>query len=135
VHLFSAFYHHQLDITKFNRAVICLITNVVDASTIKDFRPISLHNCCLKFFTKVLTSRLHPILDRFIGMNQHAFLKGYNIMDNVITAHKFLHFVHKSKEPGLLLKLDFEKTFDNVNWTYLLNIFKQRVLILNGLNG
>jgi Reverse transcriptase (RNA-dependent DNA polymerase) len=125
VHLFSEFYHHHLDISKFNRAVICLIPNVIDTSTIKDFRPISLHNCCFKIFMKVLTSRLHPVLDRFIRLNQYVFLKGRNIMDNVISAHKILHYVHRSKEPGLLIKLDFEKVFDNVDWNYILNTFKQ----------
>jgi hypothetical protein len=33
--LFSEFYHHKLDITKFNRAVFCLIPKVIDTSTIK----------------------------------------------------------------------------------------------------
>jgi Reverse transcriptase (RNA-dependent DNA polymerase) len=99
---------------------------VVDISTIKDFRPVSLLNCSFKFFTKVLTSRLYPVLDRLIGFNQHAFLKSRNIMDNVIAAYEILHFVHRSKEPDLLLKLDFEKAFDNVDWNYILNTFCQR---------
>jgi Reverse transcriptase (RNA-dependent DNA polymerase) len=47
-------------------------------------------------------------------------------MDNVIAAHEILHSVKQSKEPGILLKLDFEKAFDNVDWSYLLNTFKQR---------
>jgi Reverse transcriptase (RNA-dependent DNA polymerase) len=126
VHLFSEFYNHSLDIAKLNRALICLIPKVVDTVTIKDFRPISLLNYSFRIFTKVLTSRLHPVLDRLIGFNQHAFLKGRNIMDNVIVAHEILHSVKSSKEPSLLLKLDFEKAFDNVDWNYILNSFKQR---------
>jgi Reverse transcriptase (RNA-dependent DNA polymerase) len=72
-----------------------------------------------------LTSYLHSILDRLIGVNKHAFLKGHNFMDNVISAHEILYFIKHSKEPSLLLKLDFEKTFDNVDWNYLLTILKQ----------
>jgi hypothetical protein len=90
VQLFSAFYHHQLDISKFNRVFIWLIPKVYDISTVKDVRPISLLNCSFKIFTKkVLTSHLHPVLDRLIGVNQHAFLKGCNIMNNVIAAHEY----------------------------------------------
>jgi hypothetical protein len=44
-------------------------------------------------------------------------------MDNVISAHEILHYVHRSKEPGLLLKLDFEKSFDNVDWNCIMHIF------------
>jgi Reverse transcriptase (RNA-dependent DNA polymerase) len=103
-----------------------LIPKVVDTSSIKYFRPISLLNCSFKIFTKVLTTRLHPILDCLIGLNQHAFLKGKNIMDNVIAVHEILHSIKSTKEPGLLLKLDFGKTFDNDDWNYILNTFKQR---------
>jgi Reverse transcriptase (RNA-dependent DNA polymerase) len=114
-----------LDIARFNRAIICLIPKVADTSTIKDFYPISLLNCNFKIFTKVLISRLHPILDRLIGFNQYAFLKDQNIMDNIIYAHEILHFMHHSKEPGLLLKLDFKKAFDNIDWNYILNTFRK----------
>jgi Reverse transcriptase (RNA-dependent DNA polymerase) len=126
VFLFSEFYHHRLDIAKFNRTIICLIPKVVDTSTIKDVQPISLLNYSFKIFIKVLTSRLHPVLDRLIGFNQHVFLKGQNFMDNVISAHEILYSMHRFKEPGLLLKLDFEKTFDNVNWNYIQHTFLQQ---------
>jgi hypothetical protein len=44
-------------------------------------------------------------------------------MDNVIADHEILHSVKQSKESGLLLKLDFTKNFDNVDWIYLLTTF------------
>jgi hypothetical protein len=78
IQLFSDFYNHRLDIAKFNRAFIYLIPKLSTTTTttvVKDFRPISLLNCNFKFFTKVLTSRLHLVLDRLIGVNQHVFLK------------------------------------------------------------
>jgi hypothetical protein len=34
---FTDFYHHKLDISKFNRALICLIPKVSDIKTIKYF--------------------------------------------------------------------------------------------------
>jgi Reverse transcriptase (RNA-dependent DNA polymerase) len=121
--MFTAFFNHQFDLSKLNRALICLIHKVVDTDSIKDYRPISLLNCSFKIFTKVLATRFLPVLNRLIGMNQHAFLKGRNIMDNIIVAHEILHSINQTKEPGLLLKLDFEKAFDTVDWNYLLSTF------------
>jgi Reverse transcriptase (RNA-dependent DNA polymerase) len=80
----------------------------------------------IRFFSSVLTNRLYPIVDRLIRPNQLAFLKGRNILDAVVTAHEIHHHVKLTKEQGLLLKLDFEKDFDNVDWSYLLSIFQQR---------
>jgi hypothetical protein len=64
---------------------------------------------------KVLSYRLHLMLDKLIDLNQHVFLKDHNIMDNIIIAHEILYFVHRSKQPSILIKLNFEKAFDNVN--------------------
>lgn len=35
--LFNAFYHHNLDVCKFNLASICLIPKREDAITVRDF--------------------------------------------------------------------------------------------------
>jgi Reverse transcriptase (RNA-dependent DNA polymerase) len=113
--MFTFFFNHQFDLCKLNRAIIHLVPKVIDIASIKNYRPISLLNCSFKIFIKVLTTRFHLILNRLIGMNQHVFLKGKNIMDNVIAAHEILHSIKQTKEPDLLLKLNFEKTFDNVD--------------------
>jgi hypothetical protein len=44
----------------------------------------------------------------------------------VVTVHEILHHVKLTKEQGVLLKLDFEKAFDNVDLSYLLSIFEHR---------
>jgi Reverse transcriptase (RNA-dependent DNA polymerase) len=64
-------------------------------------------------------------LDILIGPSQLAFLKGHCIFYATIAAHEVLHHVHSSKESNFILKLDFEKVFDNVDWSYLLTMFKQ----------
>jgi Reverse transcriptase (RNA-dependent DNA polymerase) len=61
-----------------------------------------------------------------IGPNQLAFLKSRYSLDVVVTVHDVLHHVKIHKELGILLKLDFEKTFDNIEWFYILTTFKNR---------
>jgi hypothetical protein len=41
-----------------------------------------------------------------------------------------LHELQRKKQKGLILKLDFEKAYDKVNWTFL-----QQVLRMKGFSG
>lgn len=133
--MFQDFYDHNFDLSCLNRVLICLIPKVKDVSSIKNFRPISLLNCSYKIFIKVLSNSFFSVLDRIIGSNQIAFLKGRYTLDAVVTAHKILHYSDTHDEHGLILKLDFETAFDIMDWKYLLTIFKQRDLMKNGSNG
>jgi hypothetical protein len=33
------------------------------------------------------------------------------MLKSVVIAHEIVHSIHKSKEPGVILKLDYEKTY------------------------
>ena len=35
-----------------------------------------------------------------------------------------LHLLHSSNRPSVMLKLDFEKVFDNINWEFLIDSLK-----------
>jgi Reverse transcriptase (RNA-dependent DNA polymerase) len=124
--MFEDFYRGNLDIFKLNRATLCLIPKVPNASLVTDFRPIILLNCSYKIFSKVLANRLQVVLNDIIGDSQSAFLKGKYILDCVVTAHEVMYQVHKVKEEGLLFKVDFQKVFYYVSWIYLLDTFIQR---------
>lgn len=124
--ILQSFYNRTLDISKLNLASIILIPKKTDAVTIKNYRPISLINCSFKIITKLLTNRLAKIIDPLIDDSQAAFIKGRLIGDNIICAHEVLHSVRLSKQKGILLKLDFEKAFDQVNWEFLFEILEAR---------
>jgi hypothetical protein len=55
------------------------------------------------------------IMDKLIDHTQSAFIKDRCIYDNIICAQQVLHQVRKTKTKGILLKLDYEKTCDNIN--------------------
>jgi len=49
-----------------------------------------------------------------ISDHQTAFIKGRQILDNVLIANEAIHFLKKRKGKGYLFKLDFHKAFDSV---------------------
>lgn len=99
---------------------------------IKKIRPISLVNCSFKLLSKILTNRLETIMARLIDDSQSAFLKNRYILDNIVLSQEIIHFYQISKQQGVVIKVDFEKTYDKINWNYLLEILKIGVLNLSG---
>lgn len=124
--LISAFYNHQLDLSKLNHATVILIHKVVEANNIKQYRPISLINCSFKIITKILANRLATVMDFLIAQTQTAYIKGRIIFDNIVCVQEILHQVRKNKIKGILLKLDFEKAFDKAHWNFILEILQAR---------
>lgn len=45
----------------------------------------------------------------------------------MVTAHVVIHSVHEKGSSGVVLKLDYEKAYDKVNWDFLLEILQKRV--------
>jgi hypothetical protein len=87
-------------------------------------------NVSFKIFTKVLANRISSLACRIIRPSQTAFLPGRYILEGVVILHETLHELQRKKQKGLILKLDFEKAYDKVNWTFL-----QQVLRMKGFSG
>jgi hypothetical protein len=47
-------------------------------------------------------------------------------MNGVFALHEIMHHVHVKKQVGVILKLDFKKTYDKVNWDLLLSCHEVR---------
>jgi len=119
IELFEDFHTGNLPVSRLNYGVITLLPKVQDAAKIQQFRPICLLNCLYRWITKTLTLILEKLADKLILMTQSAFLKGRNIMNSVMALHEILHETKRNKEVGVVLKLDFEKAYDKVNWNFL----------------
>ncbi|XP_050227685.1 uncharacterized protein LOC126677214 [Mercurialis annua] len=72
-----------------------------------------------------LGSLLAPLLPRVISDNQFGFIKGRSIHECHSIASEIIHLSSRRKEKILLLKLDFQKAFDSVSWSFILTVLKQ----------
>jgi hypothetical protein len=43
-----------------------------------------------------------------------------------VIAHEVIHSIHKSKQHGVIIKLDYEKAYDRMNLDFLLKILESR---------
>lgn len=84
-----------------------------------DFRPISLLGCIYKILAKVLATRLRNVLGTIIAHTQTAFLPGRYILDGVLVINEVVELATKSGKDCLIFKVDFEKAYDSINWSFL----------------
>jgi hypothetical protein len=57
-------------------------------------------------------------------------LKGRYILESVVVAHEVIHATHSSDDGGLVLKLNYEKSYDRASWEFLHSILLPGVLVL-----
>jgi hypothetical protein len=69
--------------------------------------------------------RLSPIAHHTISRAQSVFIKGRNIHEGVVSLQEIIHETKAKRLRGVFLKLDFEKTYDRVDWA-----FPREVLIM-----
>jgi hypothetical protein len=43
-----------------------------------------------------------------------------------VIAHEVVHSLHRAKEPGVIIKLDYEKVYNRVNLDFLFEILRTR---------
>ena len=118
--IFEEFFQHCKFEKSFNATFIALIPKKIDASNVRDFRPISLVGSVYKILAKVLANRLRVVLDQLISENQNSFVGGRQILDSVLIANECVDSRRKSRVPRVICKLDMEKAYDHVNWEALL---------------
>jgi len=61
---------------------------------------------------------MKPLINKWISLEQAAFVPSRSIMDNLLTTFEILHYMcckHKGKQGDVALKLDISKAFDSVS--------------------
>lgn len=100
--------------------MITLLRKLSEANRIEQYRPICLLRCIYKWITKTLDLRTDPFSAKLFSIHQNAFIKKRFIVDGILSLHELLHHAHIKKQVGIVLKLDFENSYDQVNWDFLI---------------
>lgn len=124
--MFHDFHDMKLPLHSLNFGIITLLPKQEEARKIQQYRPICLLNVSFKIFTKVIANRVALVAQKVIRPSQTAFLPGRNIMEGVVILHETIHEIHRKRRDGVILKLDFEKAYDKVDWRFLQQTLKMK---------
>jgi len=108
-----------------NSTFIALIPKIESPQSLNDFRPITMVGSLYKVLSQVLANRLRCVMANIISETQSAFIHGRQILDGLLIATELVEDARRLKKDLLLFKVDFEKTFDSVDWSYLEVVMKK----------
>ena len=117
--MLSEFYRRVRINREMNATFITLILEVVNPMELHDYRPITLVGCLYKLLAKVLANRLKQVLPSIIGPFQGAFVAGRQILDGVLIDNELIDSRKRSKDEGVIFKIDLEKAYDHVEWHFV----------------
>lgn len=85
------------ELSEWNSTIIVLIPKVLEPSTTKEFRPISLCNTCYKTYlarSQIVLNQFSVIIDQY----RSAFVQGRLITDNVIIGFECMKWIRNNKK-------------------------------------
>lgn len=108
-----------------NSNFIVLIPKEPGANEISKFGPIGLENFIFKIILKILANRLGKFITRILSPQQTAFIKGRSIVESIGMVSENVNLLDRKNLGGNLgLKLDIKKTFDSLEWNFLLHVLR-----------
>jgi hypothetical protein len=110
-----------------NQSFLALVPKISGSHTAHQFRPISLCNIVYKIISKILANRLKRFIPKIIYPLQSAFVPKRNIQNNIILAHELLYTFKSKRDKGgfMFMKMDMEKAFDRMGWSFLIPILEK----------
>lgn len=96
-----------------------------DPTSCASYRPIALLNTDFKILTKLLTTRLQPLLPSIIETDQTGFMANRATDVNLRRLFTNIHTQHLNEGSRVVASLDIEKAFDTVEWPFLWEVLRR----------
>jgi Reverse transcriptase (RNA-dependent DNA polymerase) len=109
-----------------NNSYITLIPKTESANKPGEFRPISLINGIQRILSKVLAARLQPFMLELVQNAQTGFIRGRQITEGFLYAQTVIREAKRTRTHLFIFKADIHKTFDTLNWKFIIQILKAR---------
>ena len=94
-----------------------------DRKYLENWRLISLINVDAKIAPKVIAARIIKVLPEIVYTNQKGHVKDRFVGEaarSIIDVLNVMEYTKQQNIPGMLLFIDFEKTFDSIDWNFML---------------
>ena len=95
---------------------LVLIPKVPQPHHARDFRPISCCSVIYKCIAKLMCNRLKEVLPHIIHHEQGAFIKGRELLFNVLISQDIVRgYTRQGISPRTIMKINLHKAFDSVH--------------------
>jgi len=115
-----------------NAAFLSILLQIAGANNIMNIRHISLVGSVYQILAKVLTLRLRKVVGRVVSPNQHAFIYSRQILNTSLTANERIDFYLKLNHLGVHCKLNIDKAYNYVSWSFLMATLEKMDFQANG---
>lgn len=103
-----------------NATILAMVPKVENPVTPTDLRPIACCNSLYKCITKLICTRLKPIMSSLVNASQNAFVEGRSIIHNILICEDLVRLYNrKGISPRCMIKIDLKKAYDSISWTFI----------------
>ena len=117
----QCFFRTEEMLSKVNNSLIVLIPKIQAHLLLNISNLLVCVIRCIKIISKLIVSRLRPLLHKMVAPNQSTFILGRWIAENQILVQEVLHSFKKRKVKGgfVGMKVELQKAYDRVDWRLL----------------
>lgn len=109
----------------FTEGLVVLVPKTSQRDKLQDFRPLTLLNADFKLFTRVLHTRLKPLMPKVVGAYQTSVSTGRSMLNTLCEYRDIIHLSWICKCQLALVFLDFNKAFDRVSHEFLMRTMRK----------